>query len=402
MAIIIPSKNIYGEYTHTQLAQNQVDSIKVGAYEIETQKFVSEYDSSGQPKVSFSYSPKEVVGFDLSVTSPKTSISIPASDFLRNGTYFDYMFTATVFSVIYDSNRETYEISLHIKDVPSPPLWAYMPLYLSIGNEIFYPNQFNWNIDVEKRIDILNVTETQYANMKSPTMGSNIVDIKYSVESSEQRARNIYYNWQYGKETITGLTCNFDNYYRYKNPIYWRKVVSALPYPEKSNSPVSFEFEFDTPFSNSLGKIKFLGKRDGKFVHITGGELQATSDHKKIILTFSDAKKTFYSSGIISSALYTALFFVFDGTEVEGNPQTIIDIDDTQFISNGTEAIVMKRVYDESTGEQKDIPISTYSDGTPKIFKVINSYFVYDGAFYQKFDLQEVTQKKEYVYEFTG
>jgi hypothetical protein len=147
-------------------------------------------------------------------------------------------------------------------------------------------------------------------------------------------------------------------------------------------------------YGNTIGidltdKTVYINGEMQKKVHsIDGNELMQTSNYlldsgKKAIETMYGETRKEYENGKETATIRCSIGDYFDYDSKE----KVISID------NSTGKMSFK-MYDQVIpmiygADGKDRPMSTYQDGSPKVFKVLGSKIYYDGAVWQELSLQE-------------
>lgn len=157
-----------------------------------------------------------------------------------------------------------------------------------------------------------------------------------------------------------------------------------------------------TVYGNTIGidlvdKTVYINGETAKKVHsVDGNELMQTSNYYRIdmnyvtgaIRKFFGETRDIYEKGKETATIRCSIGDYYDYDSKE----KVISVD------NSTGKMSFK-MYDQVIpmvygADRQDRPMSTYQDGSPKVFQVLGSNIYYDGAVWQELSLQEVDKSQ--------
>ena len=412
MAILIPSKNIYDKQ-NPKVRDNVIERIEVGAKEVvpdneyeisvfnknyivqekkenkETENYDFDYNatsfSSGGYEVSIvSYS---YVAYDNQKIY-KTKIEIPL---LQKNKWIKDLFIGL-------DKQDNYNIKHTLFGVIEKGKCRALPTVDNIIDlEIYPPNEtkemqsfvFPKEIKNENKFDFGgSYLLTAEANQKLKDLG-NLSTVNYDIQ------------------TINGI-----EYYILDIVVLCDIRVLKMGGGGYSNNTIYLEGDYEiynsteleiTFYGNTIGidltdKTVYINGQTAKKVHsVDGNELMQTRNYIKdenenitenAIGTMYGKTRKKYERGKETATIRCSVGDYYD----YDSGDKVISID------NSTDKMSFK-MYDQVIpmvygADGKDRPMSTYQDGSPKVFQVLGSNIYYDGAVWQELSLQELDKSK--------
>lgn len=421
MAIIIPSKNIYAKQ-NPKVRDNVIERIEVGAVDIvpnneyetpvynekflikndlleDTQIANSDTDGSYWGASAGGVSATRISGSYVGYLNQKTfnvTVQIPV---IEKNKYIKYLQTKV------DKNgNENIKYSLFgiIKQGTATAQWKYKAVatvaQITEG-DISYSNPTS--VSEEKSIDFPNEISISEYSDSAGQVGSSAKQSLIpwgNIKTAEAIEKTNYY--EINLEIMAGLTVVKMTSYSFTNgnsDTYLPPSTLSFSGDYEIFEPTSIEITF---YGNTIGidltdKTVYINGETAKKVHsVDGNELMQTSNYimgenstktKALDKMFGDTQID-YARGKETATIRCSISDYYDGD------QKVIAIDNsTGKMSFDISDRVIPMVYG---ADGEDRPMSTYQDGSPKVFQVLGSNIYYDGAVWQELSLQEVDKSE--------
>ena len=427
MAILIPSKNIYDKQ-NPKIRDNVIERIEVGAVEIIPNNESETPVYNKQENVSKS----NLIGND----NINENIAIASQTIGGGGVTAGR--EAAVAYVLYD-NKQNYGVVLYIKKVKENKYIHSLLLgeneqngpnikYEIYGQSYQYDTNATWGISWQasgKAIATIDRTKIIYSNEKISSVNLFNIPKELSLVTPDtisllekQTAKVELFDTGTVKnvKSFENIEIDGEEYYKLTFSIMCSLRTTLMqgsiyPTQEKpseiqlsgmatSYSPTQLEI---TVYGNTIGidltdKTVYINGETQKKVHsVDGNELMQTANYysedngatkeNAIERAFTDTQ-TDYAKGKETATIRCSISDYYD----YDSGDKIISID------NSTGKMSFK-MYDQVIpmvygADGKDHPMSTYQDGTPKVFQVLGSNIYYDGAVWQELPLQEVDKSE--------
>lgn len=416
MAIVIPSKNIYGNPINAKIRDNVIDNVKVeitkvapdNQYEISVfnqryyttptagkaiEKKVTELSTIGSSGTITSFN-QAVVYTKIIPYYASFEISFPI---LRENNYISKVYEKT--------NKEGYEYTQYSlrgnrkKQEITSSASGKILTHESTQDYDINIGKISYNAIEEetKEIEIINlVTEIEnsvtiggIANQKVVN-GNVIIDNTGNIKDATGSISNDVYSISLtvlaGEEVWTLQTQPFTN--SSSNTEYDEPMQG---YYENYQAQ---EVEI-TVYGNTIG----ISLTDGTVTYKNGNHPHSLSGNELLQEgTKTDNKITseHLATGVLNSyarGKETAKLLCDIGEYKDENGNLKISAKNTQLAMHFNEGDLVIPMTKSANGE--DLPMSRYKDGKPKVFEVVKTNFIYDGATWQDLTLQEATQKGE-------
>lgn len=430
MAIIIPSKNIYDKQ-NPKVIDNRIDKIEIISQKALLEKSVEtvvnqekinvpleEYDTN------FNFSVSAIADKFLLMYRENIAIAAIKSQLLRNGNngIIQYNIKKTfgnkLITRIY-GNESSKIVALGIKSK------GFKDVSLSTGEGLYPVLEENGKLIFDIRDSIVYQDDGVYDSSSSPhniTQNSNYTEDFSNVENSiEYNAFFASQNSVQAKanseiNTIFNVTDQSTDFkVEFSRPIYIEKYSGGATKTSPSQSEfydylankdkartVVCDYEsfrttsFDVTLYGDLltfdlgEELLIVGNQNGeKQISFSSNELiQPTNviknngtEENAVLHNFGKTLEH-YKNGKETATLLCSISDYYDDS---GEKQISIDQDDRMTFKIGDEVIPMNMGADG-----KDNSMSRYKDGTPKVFRVVGTNIIYDGAVWQEIYLQEV------------
>lgn len=418
MAILIPSKNIYDKQ-NPKVRDNVIERIEVGAVEVVPD---NEYETTvyNEDISNLSLKSQEPINEDLqetwlintgaySFTGACAYAGYNSQKYHEQKVYIpkqkDNSFINKLFLGVDDNNNQNIKTTFVGTKNKGTTSGTWYGNFITSGKnelivtkgEINYSQPTETNVD--ERYDIPKEISYTYQseNRGNPTATANLIDIgNLSTVSFDEETKDgiEYYTLQLKILCGIRIVCmgGYDD--GMQGTITNCPFVMSGTYEEYI--PTNIEI---TIYGNTIGialqdQTVYINGETAKKVHsVDGNELMQTSNYYKnsglnaIENAFSKTK-TAYALGKETATIRCSISDYYDYDS--GDKMISID-NSTGKMSFKMYDQVIPMVYG---ADRQDRPMSTYQDGSPKVFQVLGSNIYYDGAVWQELSLQEVDKSQ--------
>ena len=398
MAITIPSKNIYGSPSNNKIIKNKIDNISV------EQKIVSpnnEYGVTVFNEKKLDLSTTQSVGSDEKYESTGFSQTGGGVTAITGAMWYakadtKSIYKTTIFIPILQKNKYVSDISVGVDKNGENNINVNVYGLVSKGTaSANWDAQYNQNAQGNFDITIgdinYNQTESSEQNFSIPKN----IDKTYSAGAYELKAYLDISNIG-NLSTTTAEKVQIGNIDYYKMYIETlcsvRTVSMGGSFSQYYNQfSLSGEYETYTPkhieitvYGNTIG----ISLEDGIYEYKVGQNNPYSFRGNELL---QDSATTLSSSSVrvdVAEHLAKSVY-----SEYKNGKETAVircSIPENLLVFNiGDEVIPM--VYG---ADGADRPMSRYKDGADKVFVVVGTKFIYDGAVWQEITLQEKAEEK--------
>lgn len=394
MAIIIPSKNIYGRPENQKVRNNFIDTIE---YSAKNPIVKEEYETSVYTTTV------SINDFDLDfyteVNSPQELYSVTDMNF-KNVSYVYYLNTSAIYSKgiitvpkniknnkIVSLNDLNNSFSLSGKAFSqsmSAKHKSYDEAELLNYNNVFDKKWYSDTLSISSGIITFPEFPIKYANGNLSGVKENKSYVKILSETETEYEIEFYILYNYAIEKLSS-----NDWVGLKEQ---GEMSGTLEKFVVEN--ISFNFKGDRIVLELEDVKKKIGKENGKSpTSFQSNELIQTTNHTEG--NSSDLTEKSYNNTLkqYSYGKETITLTCSIGEYKDENGNIVIsekNKDLPMVIKEGD--IILPKVF-SSNGY--DVPISKYKDGTEKKFEVLKVEYIYDGSVMQKITGQEYTEIEE-------